>query len=99
MLNTLWHDKCFADVKGDCPIPQLDVEGTLEHEEKIVGLVMLVPVKRPLELGHHDVVVVVSGDRARGETIGERCELIGEIGGCFHCFALWLAGCVFVSSG
>ena len=36
--------------------------------------------------GHHDVVIVVSGNSAGREAIGERSELFGEIGWCFHHF-------------
>src|SRR5262245_46365649 len=87
MLNPLGHDKHLADVKSDRAIAHLDVEDTLEHEEKIVRLVMLMPMKRPFELGDHDVVVVVGRNSARGEAIGECRELIGEIGGYFHGFS------------
>ena len=85
VLNAGWHNKILAGVKGDGPIAQLDVERTLKHKEKIVRGVMLMPVKWPLGLGHHNVVVVVSRNRAWGETVGERRELFGEICGCFHC--------------
>src|SRR5262245_57265370 len=41
MLNTLAHDKHLAGVERDRTIPQLDVERTLEYEEKFVRLVIL----------------------------------------------------------
>ena len=50
MFNTLGHDKHLAEVERDGAIPQLDVERTLEHKEKIVRLVMFVPVKRSSSL-------------------------------------------------
>jgi hypothetical protein len=37
--------------------------------------------------GHHDVVIVVSGNSAGREAIGERSELFSEIGWCFHRFS------------
>jgi hypothetical protein len=47
---------------------------------------MFVPVERPFKLGHHDVVIVVSGNSAGREAISEGSELVGEIGWCFHHF-------------
>ena len=44
MLDTLWHHKDLAAVQRDGAVAQLDVERALQHEEEIVGLVMLVPV-------------------------------------------------------
>jgi hypothetical protein len=67
MLNALGYDEHLAGIEGDRAVPELDVERTLEHKEEIVCLVMLVPVERSFELGHHDVVVVVGRNRTRGE--------------------------------
>ena len=61
------------------PVPSVTVrsrssmpQGALEDEKEIVGVVVLVPDERALELGDHDVVAVVFGDRARRKVIRER---------------------------
>ena len=76
--------------EGNRAIPQLDVERSFEDKEKIVCLVMFVPVERPFKFGHHDVVIIVSGDSAGREAIGERSELFGENGWRFHHFSVHL---------
>src|SRR5689334_19000543 len=91
MLDAPGYDKNLAGVEGHRAIAQLDVKRTLEHKKEIVRVVMLVPMEWPLELGHHDVVVVVSRNGARGVAISEGCKLIGEICGCFHCVFLLCA--------
>src|SRR5262249_5444527 len=68
MFDALGHDKHLTGVEGDRAIAQLDIERPIEDEEKIVRVVVLMPVERTLKFPHHDVVVVVSRDRARGET-------------------------------
>src|SRR5579872_1124744 len=96
VLDAFGYNKNFARVEGDCAIPQLDVEGTLEHKKKIVRVVMLMPMERPLKLGDHNVVVVVSRNCARGKAVCERRELFSEICGCCHCISL--ASIIFQTS-
>jgi hypothetical protein len=55
MLDSLGNDVEIAWRKRDGPIPQLDVEHAFQHEEEIVGIVMLVPVVFAFDLGDHDV--------------------------------------------
>jgi hypothetical protein len=50
MLDAFGHHKKLTGIEGDRPIPQLNVERAFGHKEKIVRLVVLMPVKRPLEL-------------------------------------------------
>ena len=64
MLNAFGNNEYFAGAEGNLAIPQLDVERSFEDEKKIVCLVMFVPMERPFKLGHHDVVVIVSGNGA-----------------------------------
>src|SRR4051812_38430747 len=45
MLDALWHHKHFALFQGDRAVPKFDVECAGEHKEKIVRIVMLVPVE------------------------------------------------------
>jgi hypothetical protein len=86
MLNPLGHDKHLRGAQRNRAIPQLDFERSFEDKKEILCLVMFVSVERPFKLGHHDVVIVVSGNSAGREAIGERSELFGEIGWCFHHF-------------
>jgi hypothetical protein len=60
MLDASWYNKDLAGVEGDGAVLQFDVERALERKEKIVRVVMLMPVEWPLELSHHYVVVVIN---------------------------------------
>ena len=59
MLDASWYNKDLAGVEGDGAVLQFDVERALERKEKIVRVVMLMPVEWPLELSHQYVVVVI----------------------------------------
>ena len=48
VLDALRNNKDLAGIEDDRAIPQLDVERTLQHKKKIVGVVMLMPMERPL---------------------------------------------------
>src|SRR5262249_35676793 len=87
MFDSSGHHKNLAREERDCAVPQLNVERSAKDKKEIVRLVMFVPVERPFELGHHDVVVVVSGNSAGREALGELFELFGEIGWSFHHFS------------
>ena len=56
----------------------------LSTRKKIVRVVMLMPVEWSFELRHHNVVVVVSRNRARRETVAECRQLFGKVCRCFH---------------
>src|ERR1700680_3056623 len=75
VLDSLGHHEHLALIEGDRAVPKLDVEPTCEHKEEIVGAVVLVPVKRTLEFGDHNVVAVVGRNRTRREAVGEGREL------------------------
>src|SRR5206468_9190208 len=51
----------------------------LQHQEKIVRVVVLVPVERALQLHHHEVVAVELAHGARLEVLGELRELLREV--------------------
>src|SRR5262245_4539869 len=84
MFYSFGYDEDFTRIESHRAISQLDVERTLEYEEEIVRVIVLVPVKRAFQLGNHDVVVIVGRDRARRKSIRERRELFDQIGGSFH---------------
>ena len=59
VLDASGHNKDLAGVEADGAVLQFDVERTLEHKEKIVRVLVLMPVEWPLELSHQYVVVVI----------------------------------------
>src|SRR3954452_18032740 len=79
MLDAFRHDEHLAGAKRHGAVAQLDVEHALEHEEEIIGIVVLVPDEFALELRNHHVVAVVGGHCAWRENIREGGELLGEI--------------------
>jgi hypothetical protein len=42
-------------------VAKLDIEGSFEHEEKVIRVVVLVPNEGDAQFGHHDVVSVELG--------------------------------------
>src|SRR5262249_58035158 len=81
------HHEHLALIEGHCAVPQLDVERACESKEEIVGVVVLVPMERPLKLGDHNVVTVVGRNGTWGEPVGKSRELLGEISGhAYHGF-------------
>jgi len=60
-----------------------------KHQEEVIGVVMLVPVEWPFELGDHDVVIVVGGKRFAARSGRKNvASFSAKIGGRFHggCF-------------
>ncbi len=43
MLDASWHDEELALPQRDVAIAELDRQPALEHEEEVVGVVVLVP--------------------------------------------------------
>jgi hypothetical protein len=44
-LDASWYNKDLAGVEGDGAVLQFDVERALEHKEKIVRVLVLIPVE------------------------------------------------------
>ena len=86
MLDAFRHDEHLARAERHGAVAQLDVELAFEHQEEIVGLVVLVPDELALHLHDHDVVVVELRDRARRPVLREGRELVGEIDLLVHRF-------------
>ena len=76
MLDAFRHHEQFARPERHGAVAQLDVELALQHQEEIVGLVVLVPDELALHLHDHHVVVVELRDGARREVLGEGRELL-----------------------
>ncbi len=79
VFDAFRDDIHFAGVQGDGFISQFDIKGALEDEEEIIGVFVAVPDEFTLGFHHHDIAVVVLGDGAGGEVIGESAELFGEV--------------------
>jgi hypothetical protein len=79
VLDPLRNDEQVAGAQRDAAVAQLDRELTLQHEEEIVRVVVLVPDELALNLRDHDVVAVELGHGARLPVLGERGELLGEV--------------------
>ncbi len=56
MLNSLGYDEQLAGSEMNVAITQPDRQIALEHEEKIVGVVVLVPHVLAFGLDDHDIV-------------------------------------------
>ncbi len=76
-LSLLQHHGAFAASR----IPQGNVEPALEHEEKLVGVLVDVPDVLALGVGDTDVVVVDVPHDAGTVNVGERRQSISEVDG------------------
>jgi hypothetical protein len=86
MLYSFWHDEDITRVERYSSISQLNVQYAPEHQEKIIRVIMLVPVERAVQFSNHDVVIVVSRHSTRGEFICKRRKLFGKVGWRFHLY-------------
>jgi hypothetical protein len=71
VLDPFRHDIHVARYQRDRFVTQLDIEGPLEHEEEVIGLVVLMLDKGTTEFGHHNVVAIELGDGPRHEIVGK----------------------------
>jgi len=79
MLDALRHDEHLAFAQFDVPIPQLDRQAALQHQEEVVGVVVLVPVEWALHLHDHQVVAVELAYGAGAVVLGEAGQLLGQV--------------------
>ena len=79
VLDTPGNDEQLSWAKGHIPCSHLNRHPSLEHEETIVGLRVVVPDELPLELGHHQVMVVEDRDGSRLPILRDGCECLIEI--------------------
>lgn len=71
MLNTFRNDIHFAGAEGDRLIPEFDIQLALEHEKEIVCIRVAVPDEFAFGFDDHHIAVIVLGDGAGREVIGE----------------------------
>src|SRR5262245_29962506 len=53
MLHPLGYNEYLTGAQGYGPLPQLDVKLAFENQEKIIGLIVLVPDEFALHFDHH----------------------------------------------
>ncbi len=77
----------FVDLLQDrlhgAPLELQDIhpqdEATGEDEEEVIGFVVVMPDKLPLNFDNHHVMAIETGNRARCPDIGELGKLLGEV--------------------
>jgi hypothetical protein len=69
VLDPFRHDIHVARYQRDRFVTQLDIKDSLEHEEEVIRLVVLMPDEGTVEFGHHDVVSIELGDGPRREIV------------------------------
>ena len=79
VLHPLGHDEQLSRLQMNVPIPQLNDEVPLQHQEEIIRFVVLVPCKLALQLDHHEVMTVELAHRSGLPVLGKRRELVCEI--------------------
>jgi hypothetical protein len=79
VLDTAGDDEEFALVELNVAVAELDGEVSREHEEEIVGVVVLVPDELALHFDEADVVVVEACDDLRLPVLVEQAELVGQV--------------------
>jgi hypothetical protein len=85
VLNSLGHYEYFTWTKPYSAVSQLNSDMSNENQKEVVGIVVLVPNKFPLDLHDHEVVTVEATDDARLPIFRECREFIREIY-CAHGF-------------
>jgi hypothetical protein len=73
------EDEELTLAKLDVAVAKLDRRAPLEHQEEVVGLIVLVPDELALHLHDEDVVVVQLSDGLRLPVTVERGQLVREI--------------------
>ena len=76
VFDTLGHDKYFTRTKPDNTVSQLNIQVSKENKKAVIGIVVLVPNKFPLDLHHHQVVTVEPAHNAWLPVFREGRELI-----------------------
>src|SRR6266508_597533 len=75
MLNASGHHKQLSRPETHRAIAQPNLQLTVENQEEVVGVVVLVPDELALDLHDHDVVLVELGNRSRLPVILEPSKL------------------------
>src|SRR3954454_18211033 len=84
VLDALRHHEQLARPEHHVAVAQLERQLAAEHEEEVVGLVVLVPDELPEHLHRDQLVVVHIADQAGLIGLGKQGELLGEIDSVVH---------------
>jgi hypothetical protein len=79
VLDAAWDDEQLALLEHDVPVAQLDRQASLQDEEEVVGLVVLVPDELAEHLHDDQLVVVQVADDARAVRAVEKAQLLGQV--------------------
>ena len=79
MLDTSGNDEHLAGREFDIAIAKLDRESARQHEEEVIGVVVLVPDELPLNPNHRQLVVVEVADDAGTPHALKTTNLLREI--------------------
>ena len=79
VLDALRHDDHLARPERDETVAEIDAQRTLQHDEGLVGLLVIVPDEIALDAHDLELVVVQFRNHARLPLVGEERELLGEI--------------------
>src|SRR5262245_40663722 len=79
MLDATGHDQELALLQPNVPVPELHAEAALDHEEKLVLVVVMVPDERTPELDQFDLLTVQFAHDPGLPLLGEPGELLPEV--------------------
>lgn len=79
VLKAARDDEHVAGFQINISIAKFHAEATLDDEEELVFVLVMVPYEWPRKLGEFDVLAVQFADDARGPMVAEQRELFGEV--------------------
>src|ERR1700722_3479818 len=79
VCGALGNDKLFARRHVDCAVAKIDSQIALQHDERLVGVLVIVPDEGALELHDLELVIVHFGDDLRLPLLVEKSQLLAEV--------------------
>src|SRR5579862_1247247 len=86
MFDAAGHHEELSLVEFDVAVPQLEGQMAFEHEEEVVGLIVLMPDEFAFDFDQQNVVVVERRDDPWCPMVVEACELFDQVRFGFHRF-------------
>src|SRR5262245_34524861 len=97
MLDPLGHHEHLTGTEGDVSVAHLNGHSSLEHEEEVVCVVVLVPNKRPLHFDYHQVVAIELTNRSWLPMLRKAREFVREVNSLHSCLLLSMAAALLVT--
>jgi len=79
VFDSLLDDKHFALFNRDLAVAEPDLHFALDDDERLIGVVVLMPDKVTLELDQLELVVVQLSNHLGRPVFGKEGKLLGEI--------------------